>query len=91
MPGESGLAELVVGKVITQVRMGRNNIFITLKNKLRKQCKFYKSVKIFVKHENFGKEKVEIFSQVVNENLKMRRAARPEGSGAWERLVCIGG
>ena len=37
MPGNSSLAELVVGKMITQVHMGRNNIFITLKNKSQKR------------------------------------------------------
>ena len=33
MPGKSSLAELVVGNDITQVRIGRSNVFITCKNK----------------------------------------------------------
>ena len=36
-PGKSSLAELVVGNKITQVHIGRSNVFITYKNKSRKQ------------------------------------------------------
>ena len=53
MPVNSSLAELVIGNKITQVRIGRRNVFTTCKNKSRKQLKFYESKKFFVRHENF--------------------------------------
>ena len=43
--------------------MGRKNIFIALKNKFGKRGKIYENKKIFVKHENLGKEKLKFLAK----------------------------
>ena len=58
--------------------MGRKNMFIALKNKSRKRQKFYENKKIFVKHENLGKEKLKFLAkwQLKFEDAASRKTLR---------------
>ena len=63
--------------------MGRKNMFIALKINLGSDEKFYENKKIFVKHENLGKEKLKFLAKW---RLKFEDAA----SRKTLRVRCLG-